>query len=654
MATSKSSACPRCGTAFPDVARFCARCGADVRAATPAGHRRRGVFAARPSEPTWSLNLISTLMPLAAGSTVQTYRFALAIGLGVPLVAALFGFLPFAFAAAAVAVPFVFLLYLRDVNQWEERPLAVLAGTVAVVGLLALGFTVLWRDVLTNGTLSLIPNGNGVSVDVKVLLIIGLLVPIVSEVFKELGPLWLASRPHFDDLIDGLTFGVAAGAAYAAVETLVLNSGVVFSGPGRIHSPSAAVWISIIVVSGLIKPVIYGAASGIAVAAWSGPGKGYRGFGSPYLRGLTEAILANIAFQVGLYLTGRLGGALGVTLGLAFSLVLAGVLVLRLRYVLHDALLEEALEATNRGDAGMAASHGIGFCGHCELPLLDGASFCVNCGMSVRASSKLTRQANSAPSDKAAAGAAAFSAPGLAGWGTSATPAASTRHPARQIVIATTALVALMGGVFAAINVATRPSTNANHIPGVVASAYQTPGSGAHTVSLEGQNGGASGGGQSSVRLDDGVMVVIPSGWNDTAHGNFTVDAQKAGTYVRLATDGAGVEVTSYRPPGGATAETSLNEYVRGVLSHEVQDITLGKNSVPQPTANVADVLDQQFTATVAGNQGSVQVDGALRAIITKGGRAVIFLDMENAGQFAQYKTDMDTIYQSVAQSLPN
>lgn len=653
-APSSGSTCPRCGTAYPEIARFCARCGADVRAATPAGHRRRGAFAARPSEPAWSLNLISTLMPLAAGSTVQTYRFALAIGLAVPIIAAVFGFLPFAFAAAAVAVPFVILLYLRDVNQWEEQPLLVLTGTVVAAGLLAFGFTLLWRDVLTTGTLSLLPNANGVSVDVKTLLIIGLLVPVVSEVFKELGPLWLAARPRFADLIDGLTFGVAAGAAYAAIETLVLNSGVVFSGPGRIHSPSAAVWISIIVVSGLIKPVVYGAASGIAVAAWSGHGKGYRGFSGRYARGLTEAILANVAFQLGLYLTGRFGGALGVTLGLAFSLVLAGILVLRLRFVLHDALLEEALEATERGEAGMAASNGIAFCGHCELPLLDGASFCVSCGMSVRASSKLTRQANAAPSAGVAAGSGAYPAPALAAWGTSATPAPSTRHEARHIVAATVALVALMGGAFAAINLATRPSRNADHFPGVVASADVTPGSGVNTVSFTSPGTTAARSANSAVTLDGGVKVAVPSGWNEVVHGNFTINGRKVGTYVHVITNGAAVEVASLKPPGGVTAAVLLSDYVQSIVNKELQNVTLGSPSAPQLEGNEADALDQQFSATLAGNQGSVQVDGAVRSIITKGGRAVVFLEMNGAGQFDQFKTDMDTILQSVVQSLPN
>ena len=68
------------------------------------------------------------------------------------------------------------------------------------------------------------------------LLVLVLLVPIVGEVLKEVGPLVLASRPPFDDMIDGLTFGVAAGAAFAAAETIVVNRGL-FSSFGQVDSP---------------------------------------------------------------------------------------------------------------------------------------------------------------------------------------------------------------------------------------------------------------------------------------------------------------------------------------------------------------------------------------------------------------------------------
>src|SRR5688500_11224767 len=113
--------CPRCQTALPDVAHYCGRCGNDVRTGEGVGRS----FAVHPGEPVASFNLVSSLMPLAAGSTPQTYRFALSLGLAVPVVAAVLGYLPFAFATACVVVPVVYLLYLYDVNEWEDQPITV-------------------------------------------------------------------------------------------------------------------------------------------------------------------------------------------------------------------------------------------------------------------------------------------------------------------------------------------------------------------------------------------------------------------------------------------------------------------------------------------------------------------------------------------------
>ena len=63
-------------------------------------------------------------------------------------------------------------------------------------------------------------------------LVLVLLVPIVGEALKQVGPLVPPGPPQFDDMIDGLTFGVAAGAAFAAAETIVVNRGL-FSSSGR-------------------------------------------------------------------------------------------------------------------------------------------------------------------------------------------------------------------------------------------------------------------------------------------------------------------------------------------------------------------------------------------------------------------------------------
>src|SRR4029078_1616420 len=107
---------------------------------------------------------------------------------------------------------------------------------------------------------------------------------IVGGVLKQVGPLVLASRPQFDDMIDGLTFGVAAGAAFAAAETIVVNRGL-FSRVGQVDSPDAGFWVSLILSAAVVKPIVYGAATGIAVASYSGLGAGYAGFKPAYFPG---------------------------------------------------------------------------------------------------------------------------------------------------------------------------------------------------------------------------------------------------------------------------------------------------------------------------------------------------------------------------------
>jgi RsiW-degrading membrane proteinase PrsW (M82 family) len=257
------------------------------------------------------------------------------------------------------------------------------------------GFTFLWHAGILDSNISSVSfDGNGAGgVRWSSLLVLVLLVPVVGEVLKQVGPLVLASRPQFDDMIDGLTFGVAAGAAFAAAETIVLNRGL-FSDFGHIDSPNAGFWVSLILSAAVVKPIVYGAATGIAVASYSGLGAGYDGFKPGYFRGLAEALAANIALQAGLFFAARLEGTKGAVVGLVWGAIIAAVLVVRLRYLLHFAVLEAALEAAATGGELKDTAHGTAYCPSCEMPLLHGANFCVACGTSVRAGSKVTRARN--------------------------------------------------------------------------------------------------------------------------------------------------------------------------------------------------------------------------------------------------------------------
>lgn len=391
--------CRHCGSNNPEVARYCFRCGNDLRSAD-ASTARRDRYAANPNEPVASFALVSTIMPHASGTRPNTYRTALVLGLALPVIAAATGLLSFALVTAAFVVPVVYILYLYDVNLWEDEPLRVTVMAFAFTALMAVLFTFLWREVLFDFRLSF-AREEGL-IQVKELLIIGLLVPLIAEVLKQIGPVFLASRPAFDDLMDGLSFGVVSGVSFAAFETIMFNRNLIVNSPLRVEGIDAGVWVALIITAGLIKPIIYGTATGLAVAEYSGLGEGYDGLTPRYFRGFGEAVLANILFAVGLFLTELVPSTVGAILGMVWGLVIAGVLIIRIRTVLHRGLLESAVEAAARASVSKHAAQGLAFCSECEMPLLAESMFCTTCGASVRATSKMARNVNAADNGRPA------------------------------------------------------------------------------------------------------------------------------------------------------------------------------------------------------------------------------------------------------------
>ena len=75
-------------------------------------------------------------------------------------------------------------------------------------------------------------------------------------------------------------------------ETLVFYHQQILDSPIRPDHTEPALWLSIVVTAGLIKPIVYGTAAGIAAAEFSGLGEGYDGFTPRYLRGLLAALVA--------------------------------------------------------------------------------------------------------------------------------------------------------------------------------------------------------------------------------------------------------------------------------------------------------------------------------------------------------------------------
>ena len=395
-----STACARCTSTQPASARYCHRCGhdhLDSSARSPSAaksdgvqsNERRAHYAVRPSERVRSLSLVSSLLPLSSAKGFSAYRIALVVALVVPVVAAALGWVPFALVAAAFAVPAVFTIYLYDVNEWDDQPVPVVLGSIVASGVLGAGlFWLIERSLLdTADQLGFGDNG----LPVRSIVVLGVVAPIVGLVVSVVAPIALASRPRFDDMIDGLTFGVASGAAYAAGETLMMHRDILQS--GEVSRDSAVLWMSIVASAAIVKPVVYAAAVGIAAASFSGIGPGYDGFGKRFLKGLAIAAAAMLAYGIGVALLGEIDGVSGAAFGLAWGAVVAAALIIVLRTHLHLGILEAALEAA-RGRPNRHEVRGEAHCGECEMFLAPLALFCSACGTSVRATSKIRQRYN--------------------------------------------------------------------------------------------------------------------------------------------------------------------------------------------------------------------------------------------------------------------
>jgi hypothetical protein len=140
----------------------------------------------------------------------------------------------------------------------------------------------------------------------------------------------------------------------------------------------------------VVKSLIYGTATGIAVAAFSGKGEGYDGFTSYYLKNFAFAAAINVAYWLGVRLLAYL--PFGQGLGLLWGFVILGVLVIRIRVMLQAALLEAAVEDAARTGVSSRDTFAEKFCPECENMLLTGSQFCIVCGTSVRSSSHLARR----------------------------------------------------------------------------------------------------------------------------------------------------------------------------------------------------------------------------------------------------------------------
>jgi uncharacterized paraquat-inducible protein A len=386
--------CARCSTGNPDAAQYCHRCGAALRGPDAADRRRGQAYAVQPGEGVHQFALVSTVMPHTNRRVADHYRWAFLAGAAIVLVFSMAGLLAAAVLGAAFLVPVVYVLYLYDVNLWEDSPLPVVLVLFLFTGLGSLLVSLVWfqlafKDQLISLFRSVNTPGGVGSMPFGAFLLFAVVLPIVATAVMVVGPVFLASRATFDDMIDGFTFGVAAGTAYAAFETVVAFAAV-FQAVHVHTSDGLGSWLVIILNLMVVKSLIYGTGAGIAVASFSGKGEGYDGFTPPFFSNLAFAAAANVLYWVGVRLFAY--ADFGQALSLLWGVVILAALVIRTRTMLQTALLEAALEDAANQRRHKAATTDSGFCPECEMPLLPDSMFCVACGSSVRATSSMARR----------------------------------------------------------------------------------------------------------------------------------------------------------------------------------------------------------------------------------------------------------------------
>jgi predicted amidophosphoribosyltransferase len=365
--------CNHCHLEVP-VGAFCGNCGAHLSDETQ--HRRLSNFAAAPNEHVGHVAVISTLFPHLPHRHAHAFRQALVGGVIIVIALAALRLYAPATVMASILLPVLYLLYLYEVEVYEEEPVLVIGVTFVFSLLLGVGYTLVIDRLLSPTTI----DGHSLSLVVQ-----GVVLPLVIQSLMLLGPLILLARPRFDEALDGLTFGVASALGFTLGMTLsALWHGL--TAPLLGDSPSADEILRLLRPA-LIAGVVNASATGVITATlWvRRHGRSAERHRSS-LRGLPAAIVAVVLVQIGLGFAAYYVADLLLLVGLWTLAAMA--LLLYLRVVLHHALLDEGRE------------HALGPMSACEdcHRMVPAMRFCPACGVARSAASKRSRSSVGASS----------------------------------------------------------------------------------------------------------------------------------------------------------------------------------------------------------------------------------------------------------------
>jgi hypothetical protein len=375
--------CRVCEVDVP-AGEYCGLCGCHLtprRGEGPDWLRVRD-FGAAPNEHLLHLSVASSLFPHLPQRSRTAFRIGLVVLLAA-LAACTFFRLPAALVTvAALGLPLLFVIYLRESDALRDIPVGTLALTVVVAAGLAVGWVLLTGAMFAKSY----GVGLGSAIVGARMLQIGIVIPLGGVILMLLPAVLVRLlRPPSRETLDGFTIGALGALAFTAAATLArlapqFGTGVVSKRPMESLLVEAG-------IRGVAVPLTAAAAGGlIGAALWftRPPSKQHQ---HP---GIVRAVLVGFAVAV---LTVYVGlGLIDVShfpqlLMLILYLVLATVALLLLRVGLHLALLHEAHDEI-RSDEPLLCPH----CGH----VVPDMAFCPACGVATRASSRSSRESRRA------------------------------------------------------------------------------------------------------------------------------------------------------------------------------------------------------------------------------------------------------------------
>ncbi|MGI8712824.1 MAG: hypothetical protein ACR2NR_06520 [Solirubrobacteraceae bacterium] len=384
--------CDHCGQEVP-ASRFCIRCGNRLDDEQPArsgisripggsalGRGMSGVlsidpsslsgvrraFAAAPQESVLRPTIVSTIFPQLPRSSMRAFRGCLALGVAAVLVLGVAKLYPVALIAGALMLPTLVIIYMFDVNVFEDTSLPVVLGTVGwglatgvVTALIAKAISPSGTDVFTGASGGLVP-------------VRGILIPILSAVLILGGPCVLLRFPRFSTVLDGATFGAASAATFIGAEAIIQALSAL--GNGLRPPGSVLPWLVQLAILAIALPLVT-----IATMA-AGAGALWLKYRAPIRDRSALGRLGRPALALPLSVAALIVAALvqletAPGVALVLIAIIAALGMMWLRQVIHVGLLEEALLIENAP---------VIVCANCQHHTRKGR-FCEYCGIALAA-----------------------------------------------------------------------------------------------------------------------------------------------------------------------------------------------------------------------------------------------------------------------------